>query len=225
VGFGLGVLTTIAVIVAWCVNLVQKPLATEFGGGLTLIGLVIGFGSYWYYRQHRPSVFPLPYRPNRPTVHLLAGMRMQPAEVMVILPHDHEVAASLLEATAQAAHGRPVVFVYRGDYFPEGAEDLLEVTDPYLKDFHARDAFARAERFGRQRGIRDRRYIYVPGNLRAAAMADVWRQVHPRETIVVEGEQQVLPPIAIDRVRRQPVEGATILHLISRKDVLAPISA
>ena len=224
-GFGLGVLTTIAVIVAWCVNLVQKPLATEFGGGLTLIGLVIGFGSYWYYRQRQPSVFPLPYRPNRPIVYLLAGMRMQPAEVMVILPHDHEVAASLLHATAEAAHGRPVVFVYRGDYFPEGAEEFLEVVDPYLKDYHARDAFARAERFGRQRGIRDRRYIYVPGNLPAAAMADVWRQIHPRETIVIDGEQQVLPPIAIDRIRRQPVEGATILHLVSRKDVVAPISA
>src|SRR6266851_2477274 len=40
-GFGLGVLTTVAVIAAWCVNLVNKPLATEFGGGLTVMGLVI----------------------------------------------------------------------------------------------------------------------------------------------------------------------------------------
>jgi len=224
-GYVIGVLTTIAVVVAWLVNLVNKPLATKFGGALTLIGLVIGLGTYWYYRQRRPRVFPLPYRPNRPIVHLLAGMRMQPAEVMVILPHDHEVAEPLLHATADAARGRPVLFVYRGDYFPEGSDELLEVVDPYLKDFHAQDAFARAERLGRQRGIRDRRYIYVPGSLPRAAMADVWRQIHPRETIVIEGEQETLPPIAIDRIRRQPVEGGTILHLVSRKDVRAPISA
>jgi amino acid transporter len=224
-GFALGVVTTVAVIVAWCVNLVSKPLATEFGGGLTVIGLILGFGSYWYYRQRRPIVFPLPYRPNRPIIHLLAGMRLQPAEVMAILPHDHEVAEPLLEAAARAAHGRPVVFVYRGDYIPETAEELMEVVDPYLKDFHAQDAFARAERLGRARGIRDRRYIYVPGNLPSSAMADVWRQLHPRETIVIDGEQDVLPPIALDRVRRHPVDGATVLHLISRKEMGTPLSA
>ncbi len=220
-----GVLTTVAVVVAWCVNLVNKPLATEFGGGLTVVGLIIGFATYAYYRQRRPRVFPLPYRPNRPIMHLLAGMRMAPAEVMVILPHDHEVAEPLLHATADAAHGRPVLFVYRGDYFPDSSDELLEVVDPYLKDYHAQDAFARAERLGRQRGIHDRRYIYVPGSLPRAAMADVWRQVHPRDTVVVEGEQEALPPMAIDRVRRQPVEGGVILHLISRKDVRAALSA
>jgi amino acid transporter len=225
VGYALGIATTVLVVAGWLVNLVNKPLATAFGGGLTVIGLVLGFSTYWYYRQRRPRVFPLPYRPNRPIVHLLAGMRLAPAEVMVILPHDHEVADSLLHATAEAARGRPVVFVYRGEYVPEVSEELMEVVDPYLKDFHAQDAFARAERFGRHRGISDRRYIYVPGSLQRSAMADVWRQVHPRETIVIEGEQDVLPPIAIDRVRRQPVLGATILHLISRTDVRSPMSA
>ena len=56
-------------------------------------------------------------------------------------------------------------------------------------------------------------------------MADVWRQLHPRETIVIDGEQDVLPPIALDRVRRHPVDGATVLHLISRKDMGTPLSA
>ncbi|HWO43976.1 MAG TPA: APC family permease, partial [Methylomirabilota bacterium] len=35
--FAIGVLTTFLVLVAWLVNLVAKPLATEFGGGLTVI--------------------------------------------------------------------------------------------------------------------------------------------------------------------------------------------
>lgn len=55
-GFGLGVLTTVAVAVAWSVNLVAKPLATEFGGGLTVVGLIVGFATYYRAQNRRPSV-------------------------------------------------------------------------------------------------------------------------------------------------------------------------
>src|SRR5207302_828009 len=63
--FAIGVLTTALVLVAWLVNLVAKPLATEFGGGLTVIGLIVGMATYRYYRRHRPAVFPVPFRPQR----------------------------------------------------------------------------------------------------------------------------------------------------------------
>jgi amino acid transporter/nucleotide-binding universal stress UspA family protein len=39
--FWVGLLTTAMVLVSWCVNLVTKPLATFFGGGLTAIGMTI----------------------------------------------------------------------------------------------------------------------------------------------------------------------------------------
>ena len=42
--FWLGVLTTGMVIVAWGVNLVEKQLATYFGGAVTLIGMIIAVG-------------------------------------------------------------------------------------------------------------------------------------------------------------------------------------
>lgn len=42
--FWLGVLTTAMVLVAWAVNLVEKQLATYFGGMVTLIGLLIAVG-------------------------------------------------------------------------------------------------------------------------------------------------------------------------------------
>ena len=44
IGFWLGALTTSMVTVAWGVNLVEKPLATLFGGGITLLGLIIAMG-------------------------------------------------------------------------------------------------------------------------------------------------------------------------------------
>src|SRR6202162_1740095 len=40
--FAIGVATTLLVVIAWSVNLFAKPLATGFGGGLTVIGLVVG---------------------------------------------------------------------------------------------------------------------------------------------------------------------------------------
>src|SRR4029077_10658574 len=40
--FGVGVLTTLLVTLAWVVNIFAKPDATKFGGGLTVVGLAIG---------------------------------------------------------------------------------------------------------------------------------------------------------------------------------------
>jgi amino acid transporter/nucleotide-binding universal stress UspA family protein len=42
--FWLGVFTTLMVMVAWAVNLVEKPLATYFGGGVTIIGMLVAVG-------------------------------------------------------------------------------------------------------------------------------------------------------------------------------------
>jgi amino acid transporter/nucleotide-binding universal stress UspA family protein len=43
-GLWLGVLTTLMVLVAWGVNLVEKQLATYFGGAVTLIGMLVAVG-------------------------------------------------------------------------------------------------------------------------------------------------------------------------------------
>ena len=43
-GFWLGLLTTAMVIVAWSINIVEKDLATLFGGSLTLIGMLTAVG-------------------------------------------------------------------------------------------------------------------------------------------------------------------------------------
>jgi amino acid transporter/nucleotide-binding universal stress UspA family protein len=43
-GFWVGVLTTLMLMVAWGTNLVEKQLATYFGGAVTLIGMLIAVG-------------------------------------------------------------------------------------------------------------------------------------------------------------------------------------
>jgi amino acid transporter len=43
-GFWIGVSTTLMVVVAWGVNLVEKQLATYFGGAVTAIGMITAIG-------------------------------------------------------------------------------------------------------------------------------------------------------------------------------------
>ncbi|MDQ6901127.1 MAG: APC family permease, partial [Candidatus Dormibacteraeota bacterium] len=46
--YSVGLLTTALVSIAWLTNLVAKPLATLFGGGITALGLVLGLTTYYY---------------------------------------------------------------------------------------------------------------------------------------------------------------------------------
>ncbi len=213
--FAIGAVTTILVIVAWLTNLVAKPAATAFGGGLTVVGLVIGLATYRYYRDRRPAVFPLPFRPNR-VAESLRAMRglSRPGDVLVILPHEQIAAEAVLAEAARAAAGRGAVFMYRGNRYPHQHHELLEVSDPYLKDFAAHDAFARAEMLTRSQ-VPNRRFVYVPGSLPREWVGEVWRTLSPKETVVTLDDQGMIPPVAIDRVKRHLCDSTTVLHLYS----------
>ena len=216
--FAVGVLTTLLVVVAWLINLFAKPLATEFGGGLTVVGLIAGLATYRYNRARRPSVFPVPFRPQRAAESIAAalGGRRPPGDVLVILPHEQLAAEAVITEAARAAAGRGAVFVYRGTRHGKQYADLFEVSDPWLRDYAAKDAFARAEQMVRKLVPR-RRYVYVPGSLPREMVAEVWRTVHPRETVVTDEDKGMLPPISVDRVRRHHVDGATVLHMYTSR--------
>jgi amino acid transporter len=224
--FVVGVLTTLLVTVAWAVNLFAKPLATEFGGGLTVIGLVAGLGTYRYYRRRRPAVFPLPFRPQRVAESIAAalGNRATGDEVLVILPHEQLAAEAVVGEAARAAAGRGAVFLYRGNRHGADHAELFEVSDPYLKDYAAHDAFARAEMLTRN-DVPRRRFVYVPGSLPRAWVGEVWRTISPRETVVAQEDHGMIPPVAIDRVHRHEADGTTVLHMFSSHARRVPQSA
>jgi amino acid transporter len=216
--FVIGGLTTILVVVAWAVNLVLKPKATAFGGGLTVVGLVIGLMTYRYYRSRRPGVFPVSFRPQRAAESIATALGNRPSagEVLVILPHDQLAAEAVMAAATRTAAGRGAVFLYRGDRYPNQHHELLEVADPYLRDFSAHDAFARAEMLARGH-VKNRRYVYMPGSLPREMVGEVWRTVAPKETLVTVEDQGMLPPMAVDRVRRHTTDGITVLHMFTSK--------
>ena len=219
--FTAGVLTTGLVVVAWTVNLFDKPAATAFGGGLTVIGLAVGLATYRYSRSRRPPVFPVPFRPERARESIAHALRARPAEgdVLIILPHEQASAEAVIAEGMRVAVGRGAVFLYRGTRYPHQHHELLEVNDPWLKDYSAQDALARAEMMTR-RSIPRRRFVYVPGSLPREIVREVWVTIHPTETVVTEVDEDMLPPAAVDRVHVRESDGTVVLHLFTKK--LAP---
>jgi hypothetical protein len=223
--YAVGVLTTLLVTAAWLINLVAKPLATGFGGGLTVVGLIIGLATYRYYRSRRPAVFPVPFRPQRAAESIAAlGQRNGAGEVLVILPHEQLAAEAVIAEGARAAEGRGAVFLYRGDRYPNQHHELLEVSDPWLRDYKAHDAFARAEMLARK-SVPHRRFVYIPGNLPREMVGEVWRAIHPKETVVTVEDKDMLPPTAVDRVRRHHTDGQAVLHMYTSKVAPEPRTA
>jgi amino acid transporter len=208
-----GVLTTSLAVVAWMVNIYAKPEATIFGGALTGLGLVIGLTTYRAARRRRPAVFPVPYRPSLAVESIAQQFAREPADVLVILPRDQNAAEAVIDEGIAKARGKRVVFLYRGQQ-PPGPAELWEVSDPYLKDYVAQDAFTRAEMRSRHE-VPHRRYVYVPGSLPREAIGRVWIEVRPQETVVIQGEQDVLPPVSLDRVRHRVHAGVPVLHLVT----------
>ena len=186
--FILGVITTVLVSGAWIINLFAKPLATLFGGGLTLVGIGIAYITYRRARRRGPSlIFPHVQHDRQPVVFMSKGRVLPAARVLALLPHDPEQAEQLTNLAAADTSGRPVAFVYiaHPDMARTGAPLLFEIIDPYRDDIAAQDVFAKAEAVARKARL-DSRFIYVP--IGAAVGTVDWLVTHmaPQETIMLD---------------------------------------
>ncbi|MDQ2744452.1 MAG: APC family permease [Chloroflexota bacterium] len=194
--FVVGVITTFLVTLAWTTNLFAKPLATLFGGVVTLVGLAIGLTTYARaQRGGLPAVFPLVHQAGQPVFFLSRARRMRPVSVMAILPHDPDESRAVIEAAADAAPAEPIVFLHRqGASQRARTPEIFEVVSPYLDDRAAQEAFGAAERVARARHL-DRRYLYVPGSDEPTAIADLWNALQPERTIVASADSGLLSKI------------------------------
>ncbi|HEY8740977.1 MAG TPA: APC family permease [Candidatus Dormibacteraeota bacterium] len=186
IAFAVGVVTTVLVTLAWMTNWVAKPLATMFGGGITVVGMIIAVTTYSLeQRRGLPAVFPHVHREPHPVVMIARGRRMRPCQVLVILQPDAKKADTLVEAAIASAGRLPVLFVLQGAT-PESTRRprLMEVIDPYLNDRTAQEVFGRTERDARDR-IPDRRYLYVPWNAPDGTMQQIVETARPATTLTM----------------------------------------
>jgi amino acid transporter len=220
VTFALGVLTTVLVTLAWTINLVAKPLATLFGGSVTIAGLLIAMINYQVERrQGRAPVLPLVHHPNHPPIFLARGrIARPPATVLAVLPEHADQVEALVNAAQAVAERDPIVFIYQSRTAPPArAPELFEVVSPYLDDLAAQEAFARAERLARLHG-RTHRYLYLTNAAGAPAVAALWAQLQPREILAVEGDEDLLADLPALDVRRTVEHGVPILHYVTAAD-------
>lgn len=207
-----GVITTAAVTIAWVTNLFAKPLATAFGGGLSLVGIAIGVATYRVaHRRGVPVVFPHLLRDDRPPMFISRGRRIGPCYVLAVVPSEPEAAVALARAAVKEAKNEPIVFLYRGQGVPRtGLPHLMEIVDPYLNDPSAQDVLGRVEREARAHGGH-RKYVYVGKGTAAEAAIRIGAALHPVHTLAVDSPSERSAPSAAGRPSRITEEPVTIV--------------
>jgi amino acid transporter len=186
--FILGVITSVLVSGAWITNLFAKPLATLFGGTVTLIGVAIAFATYRLARRGgRSVVFPHVHKHEHPVVLMSKGRLLASARVLALLPHDADQAEQLADLAAADTSARPVAFVYiaHADALRTKPPEMFEIVDPYADDRTAQDVFAKAASAARK-GRLDSRFIYVPAAAPAGTFEWLMTDMAPQETIMLD---------------------------------------
>jgi hypothetical protein len=205
--FFLGILTTMLVMVAWLTNLVTKPLATAFGGSVTVLGMLIAVANYTALKRRGQVPIPL--------VITRIGERLPDSVLAILTPGSRYNDAVIQAAVHQAEAKRPVVFLYVSDRQPrQEAPQMLEIVDPYFEDQEAKKYFSRAENLALKAKISDRRFLYqrqVPN-----IETHIWQLIHPQDTVMTAEDNDRFSNINPDRIRYEVTPDGKVVHLLKK---------
>jgi amino acid transporter len=211
----LGWITTALVLLAWSVNIVNKPLATRFGGGVTLFGLLVAI----IYQAGQA-------RTGFPVVHPGRLFGRVPNAQLVVLPTGLDekatrLRAAVVRAAAEHINGHKLVFLYVQPRGRPLTPRFMAITDPYGHDEAAQAAFSQAAHLANTMHVpRDaRQWEYRVGGL--PQVAEVWRIVRPDVTVAV-AEQGLAKVVQPRFVRFQTVDGVRVAFYIHRMFTPAP---
>ncbi len=194
--FGLGVLTTLLVALAWSISIVSQPLATAFGCSVALAGMGVAYANY---RQGRaPMATPYLDRP-------------MPDSLLAVLAAGDDHNDAVIDAAITHARGKPVVFLYLAQPQAKRVPRLFEVVDPYLEDRPARNTLKQAALLARKARLASR-FIYRPQDTGSAG--SIWRTVHPRDVVLTAERAAQVEEINPDRIRYELTPDGKIAHLL-----------
>ncbi|GCF11049.1 APC family permease [Dictyobacter arantiisoli] len=208
INFGLGILTTVIITIAWATNLVNKPLATAFGGGVAVLGMALAY--YNYSRRQKQGMVPVP-------VVLTRLMESRAGATLAILSpgHPHQNGAVVRAAVNNADDQHPILFVYMaGKKQRTTTPQMMEIIDPYLDDPEAKETFSKAEGLVLKAKVPNRHYIYLQEDPSLAPQ--VWQLVHPRDTLIAVENDDQLKDINPDRIRYELTPDGKVAHLLKR---------
>ncbi len=201
--FWLGILTTVLVVVAWSTNLIAKPLATAFGGSVSVIGMLI---AYWNYAQHKK-------RGRTPVI--TTGVEQDfPSGVLALLSTNNAHNEAVIEAAVHNTDKKPVIFLFlgKGQSSPDTKPELFRLIEPHLNDEQARYVLGRANHLAEEAEVPGR-FVYrleEPG-----AVERIWHAVHPVETILLPEQKAVLSSITPAHTYEETTSEGKVLHMVS----------
>jgi amino acid transporter len=198
--FYLGLLTTILVVLAWTTNLVAKPMATLFGGSVTLLGMGIAY--FTYSRKKQQGHVPVPI------THVAEHL---PGSMLAVLLADNTHNEAVIRSAINNANGQTVTFLYLGHAKPLRAPRLFEYHDPYYDDEHARSTFGKAEHMAQKAKIA-RRFVYRQQE--PETIERIWRVVHPRDLVISPENTSLFEEINPDRIRYEVTPDGNVAHLL-----------
>ena len=201
--FVLGIITTLLVVIAWTTNLIAKPLATAFGGSVSLLGMIIAYTSYAYHRRR-----------GRIPVITTGVEQHYPAAVLAVLTSDHKHNIAVIDAAINNPGKKPVVFLYLGDKTSERKPELFRLVEPHLYDDGARHDMSIANKRAADAQV-ECRFVYRHKEPRAAYQ--VWEMTHPYDTITSQQEAPALQQIHPDRVYEESTAEGKVVHLLKEK--------
>ena len=212
IDFWLGVLTTGLVLIAWSTNLVAKPLATLFGGSVTIIGMGIAFFNYRNQAQGHTPIHVTP----------LSGVELIPDAILaVLLTGQQEQNARVVQSAIQQADNRPLVLLYIGEPVNAPTPRPFEYYEPYLADESVLRALQQAESTSRHSNTNITPYLLyqtirdVSPTKEADTIANIWQAMRPHELLIASEDVNMLHDINPDRVRYEWTPEGKVAHLIS----------
>jgi len=199
--FWLGILTTILVAIAWSTNLITKPLATAFGGSVSVLGMTVAYTCYRFHKK----------RGRIPVI--VTGVEQQfPAEILAVLTPDHEQNSAVINAAVHNAGKKSVVFLYLGQQSSDQKPEVFRLVEPHLNDEGARKALGKANHDAAKAKI-DSRFLYRSNE--PGMISRVQEMLHPRDTIIAAGESADLQHLHAKQTYEEAVPNGKVVHLIS----------
>ncbi len=205
ISFFLGILTTLLVAIAWSTNLVTKPLATAFGGGVATLGMIIAYADYIYHeKKGRVPVPVVVTRIDEP----------MPNSVLAVLTASNGHNNAVIRAAVNNADTRgPLVFLYVGKPTRrKEAPSMMEIVDPYLDDEHAKEYFGRAESLALKAKVPTRRFVYLEEE--PDIVAHAWQTIHPHDIVIAAEDEKEFHDVNPDRIRYELTSDGKVAHLL-----------
>ncbi len=197
--FYLGILTTLLVAIAWSTNLVNKPLATAFGGSVSVLGMGIAY--FNYSRAKKKGRVPV-----------IATQREQPlpGSVLAILTSGPDHNKAVINAAVSNKEHAPVTFLYVGKDASDRKPEVFRLTSPHLEDAQAKEDFGIANHMAEEANIPS---FFVYRHKEPDAVQHVWQVIRPSDMIIAAEGVSNLTGIDSAQLHYEETDAGKIAHL------------